>query len=124
MIALSVFTPDYSGNAKLGKSFNHAKQHSENSCVSVSSISYPFGSSLILMDETRRIYHQDVIFMKYSTDRQSGQLVLRVIDSHLEDETMRQYLPEFHVLKGVDGLIEHSCGTCHNSVTSLVTQAT
>ena len=86
--------------------------------------SYPFGSSLILMDERRRIYLQDVIFMKYSTARQSGQLVLRVIDSHLEDETMRQFLPEFQVLKGVDGFVEHSCGTRHDSVASLVTQTT
>ena len=43
MIAHSVFASDHSDFAKLGNSFNHAKQHSENSCVSVSSMSNPFG---------------------------------------------------------------------------------
>ena len=38
VIAHSVFMLDYSSDAKLGNSFNHAKQHSENSCVRVSSI--------------------------------------------------------------------------------------
>ena len=38
VIAHSVFASDHSDSAKLGKSFNHAKQHSQNSCVRVSSI--------------------------------------------------------------------------------------
>ncbi len=38
VIAHSVFMLDYSSDAKLGNSFNHAKQHSDNSCVRVSSI--------------------------------------------------------------------------------------
>ena len=56
VIAHSVFMLDYSSDAKLGNSFNHAKQHSENSCVSVSSMFNPFGSSLILMDEMSLFY--------------------------------------------------------------------
>ncbi len=42
----------------LGKSFNHAKQHSENSCVSVSSMSDLFGSSLVWMDEKKPSYQR------------------------------------------------------------------
>ncbi len=58
VIALSVFTPDRSDYANIGKSLIHAKQHSENFRVRVSSLSYPFGSSLILMDEMRPIYQR------------------------------------------------------------------
>ena len=124
VIAHSVFMLDYSSDAKLGNSFQSRKAALGKFLCQSFVHSYPFGSSLILMDERRRIYLQDVIFMKYSTARQSGQLELRVIDSHLEDETMRQYLLEFQMLKGVDGFVEHSCGTRHDSVASLVTQTT
>ena len=47
VIAHSVFMLDYSSEAKLGNSFNHAKQHSDNSCVSVSSMFNPFGCHFI-----------------------------------------------------------------------------
>ena len=58
VIAHSVFASDHSDSAKLGKSFNHAKQHSENSYVFGFVHVQSFGSSLILTDETRLIYQR------------------------------------------------------------------
>ena len=58
VIALSVFYAGSLRQRKVRKIFQSRKQHSENSCVRVSSNSNPFGSSLILMDKKRRIYQR------------------------------------------------------------------
>ena len=56
VIAHSVFCVGSLRQRKFKKIFDSRKQHSENSCVSVSSMFNPFGSSLILMDEMSLFY--------------------------------------------------------------------